>query len=264
MIHPTAIVDPSAEIAEGVSIGAFSVIGPGVRLGADTRIGPHVVIGCNTTLGSHCEVFQFASVGEAPQDLSYRGEPTSLVIGDRTVIREGVTMSRGTVKGGGVTRIGSDGLFMAQVHIAHDCEVGDGVVFSNAASLAGHCCVADQATLGGFTLVHQFSRIGRQAFTGMGSALNRDLPPYCLASGNYARAVGINKIGLRRSGMAAEVIQALQQAFRHLVRNRGRGEGLDRVEALAAMYPEVAEFLAFVRSSQRGIIRTGRQQQREE
>ena len=259
MIHPTAIIDPSAQLHADVQVGAYSIIGARTQIGSGTRIRPHAVIGCDTRIGSDCEIFQFASVGEDPQDLSYHGEQTRLEIGDRCVIREGVTMSRGTQKGGGVTRIGSDGLFMAQVHVAHDCQVGNGVIFSNAASLAGHCEISDHVTLGGFSLIHQFSLIGRRAFTSMGAALNRDLPPFCLASGNYARAIGINKVGLRRAGISAEAIQALQQAFRMMVRQRQGAEGAAQLAPLMAQYPEVQEFVAFIQASKRGILRSGRQ-----
>jgi UDP-N-acetylglucosamine acyltransferase len=200
VIDPRAIVEPGARIAEEASIGPFSVIGPDVSIGRGTRIGPHVVITGHTDIGEDCRVYQFASLGEAPQDTGYRDEPTRLVIGDRNVIREYVTISRGTPRGGGVTRVGHDNLIMAYVHIAHDCEVGNHTTLANAASLAGHVQVQDRAILGGFTLVHQFCRIGAHAFTSMGAALNRDLPPYTLASGNYARAIGINKLGLHHAG----------------------------------------------------------------
>ena len=258
MINSRAVVDPGARIEEGVSIGAFSIIGPDVKIGRGTWIGPHVVINGDTTLGEDCQVFQFASLGEAPQDIGYRGEPTRLVIGDRNIIREFTTLSRGTPKGGGCTRVGSDNLIMAYVHIAHDCEVGDHVVFSNAASLAGHCHVGDRAILGGFTLVHQFCRVGTQAFTSMGAALNRDLPPYCLASGNYARAVGINKVGLKRRGVSPEAVRALHRAFKLLVRGRDRSQGLEAVAPLVKAHPEVAAFVDFIQNSPRGIIRSGR------
>ena len=259
MIDPRAVIDPGARIAEDVHIGPFTVIGPDVEIGRGTHIGPHVVIREGTRVGEDCRIFQFASLGEAPQDLSYAGEPTRLEIGDRNTIREFVTLSRGTPKGGGCTRLGSDNLIMAYVHIAHDCRVGSHGVFSNAASLAGHCQVGDRVVLGGFTLVHQFCRIGDQAFTSMGTALNRDLPPYCLASGNYARAVGINKVGLRRRGASPELVSALHHAFKHLVRGRDRERGLEAVAPLAQAHPEVAAFVAFIRESQekhRGIVRT--------
>lgn len=264
MIDPRAIVEPGAQIAEDVHIGPFTTIGADVRIGRGSRIGPHVVISGHTSIGEDCQVFQFASIGEAPQDTGYKGEPTRVVIGDRNVIREFVTIHRGTPKGIGVTRIGDDNLIMAYVHIAHDCEVGNHTIFSNAASLAGHVKVEDRAILGGFTLVHQFCRIGTHAFTSMGAALNRDLTPYTLASGNYARAIGINKLGLKRRGFSPETVRALHQVFKLLVRGRDRTAAIAAAEELAKQSPEVAHFVAFVKSSQRGIVRSGRRHGRGE
>lgn len=257
LISPQAVIADGAQIGQGVSIGPFSVIGPDVRIGANTRIGPHVVISGHTTIGQDCRIFQFASIGEAPQDKSYADEPTMLTIGDRNQIRENVTISRGTAKGGGITWVGSDNLIMAYVHIAHDCIVGNHIIFSNAASLAGHAEVHDGATLGGFTLVHQFCRIGAHAFTSMGCALNRDLTPYTLASGNYARAIGINKIGLQRKGFSSQSIDALRRCFRLIVHQRGNAAAMDEAKALAAQFPDVARFVQFVEESRRGIVRTG-------
>ncbi len=258
MIDPRADIHPSAEIDPSAQVGPFSVIGANVRIGANTWVGPHVVIQGPTDIGRDNRIFQFASVGEAPQDLSYRGEPTRLVIGDRNVIRESVTISRGTEKGHGETVIGHDNLIMAYVHIAHDCIIGDGIVFSNAASLAGHVEVGDHCTLGGFTLVHQFCRIGAHAFTSMGSALNRDLPPYCLASGNYARLIGINKVGLRRKDFSEECIHALHRAFADILRAGGDRKG--RLAQLLAEteFAEVRHVLEFVQNSPRGVLRAGR------
>jgi UDP-N-acetylglucosamine acyltransferase len=258
MIDPRAIVDPGARLEADVSVGPFSVIGPDVRIGRGTRVGSHVVITGHTTIGEDCQVFQFASIGEAPQDTGYRDEPTAVVIGDRNVIREYVTISRGTPRGGGVTRIGSDNLIMAYVHIAHDCMIGNRIIFSNAASLAGHVVVQDNCTLGGFTLVHQFCRIGAYAFTGMGAALNRDLPPYCLASGNYARLIGINKVGLRRKGFSEASINALHRAFAEVL--RGRSDRKARMASLLAEtdVPEVQHMLGFIQDSPRGVLRAGR------
>ncbi len=258
MIDPRAVVDPKAQLDEQVSIGPYSIIGPQVRIGKGTRIGPHVVITGQTTLGQYNEVFQFASLGEAPQDVSYQGEPTRLQLGDHNVVRESVTISRGTQRGGGLTRLGDHNFIMAYVHIAHDCLIGNHCIFSNAASLAGHVHIEDHAILGGFTLVHQYCRIGAHAFTSMGAALNRDLPPYTLASGNYARAIGINKLGLKRRGFSAASIQALHRAFKYLVRTHDRTRGFEAVQALQQQYPEVLHFVTFIRQSQRGIVRTGR------
>jgi UDP-N-acetylglucosamine acyltransferase len=258
MIDSRAIIEPGAQLAEDVSVGPFTVIGSNVSIGRGTRIGSHVVINGHTTLGEDCQVLQFASIGEAPQDTGYKGEPTRVVIGNRNVIREFVTIHRGTPKGTGLTSIGDDNLIMAYVHIAHDCEVGNHTIFSNAASLAGHVKVEDRAILGGFTLVHQFCRIGTHGFTSMGTALNKDLPPYTLASGNYARAIGINKLGLKRRGFPPETIRALHQLFKLLVRSREREKGLALAEDLARGIPEAEHFLAFVRESKRGIVRSGR------
>ena len=258
MIDPRADVHPSAEIDPSATVGPFSVIGPNVRIGADTWVGPHVVIQGPTEIGRENRIYQFASVGEAPQDRSYRGEPTRLVIGDRNLIRESATLSRGTEKGRGETVIGHDNMIMAYVHIAHDCVIGNHITFANAASLAGHVEVQDHCTLGGFTLVHQFCRVGTHAFTSMGAALNRDMPPYCLASGNYARLIGINKVGLRRKGFSEDSINALHRTFVEVL--RGRGDRKARMEALLAEteIPEVRVLLEFIQASQRGVLRAGR------
>lgn len=256
MIHPSAIIDSSAVIGEGVTIGAYAVIGAQVEIGADTRVGSHVVIHGPVRIGRDNRIFQFASLGEEPQDLSYQGEATRLEIGDRNVIREYVSFNRGTPKGGGLTRIGSDNMFMAHSHVGHDCSVGDKNVFANSASLAGHVELADQCILGGFTLVHQFTRIGSQAFTSMGSAINRDVPPYVIVSGNYARSYGINKVGLKRKGFAPELIEAISKAYKLLVRNRAdRGLALEQLAPLRSQYPEVEAFSQFVLASQRGIVK---------
>ncbi len=258
MIDPRADIHPSAEIDPSAQVGPFSVIGAHVRIGAGTWVGPHVVIQGPTEIGQDNRIYQFASIGEAPQDTSYRGEPTRLVIGDRNVIRESVTLNRGTERGRGETSIGHDNLIMAYVHIAHDCIIGNGIIFSNAASLAGHVEVQDHCTLGGFTLVHQFCRVGSYAFTSMGSALNRDLPPYCLASGNYARLIGINKVGLRRKGFSEASINGLHRAFAEVL--RGRSDRKSRVASLLAETEvlEVRNLLAFIQDSSRGILRAGR------
>lgn len=258
MIDPRAVVDPKAQIDEQVSIGPFSIIGPDVRIAKGTRIGSHVVITGDTSIGCDNQIFQFASLGEAPQDLCYQGEATRLCLGDRNVIREYVTISRGTERGGALTAIGNDNFIMAYVHIAHDCLIGNHCIFSNAASLAGHVYIDDHAILGGFTLVHQFCSIGAHAFTSMGTALNRDLPPYTLASGNYARAIGINKRGLQRRGFTPETIAALHRAFKHLLRSHDRKAGLEAVQPMLAQYTEVAEFVRFICESQRGIVRSNR------
>ncbi len=256
MIHPTAIVDPQAEIASDVSIGAYAVVGPQVEIDSGSRVGEHATILGPTTIGRDNQILQHATLGGAPQDLHYRGEPTRLVIGDRNTIREYTSISRGTVSGGGVTRVGNDNFIMAYAHIGHDCRVGDHNVFTNSVSLAGHVQVGDQCNLGGFSLMHQFVRIGSYAFTSMGSVINRDVPPYVTVSGNYARSYGINKIGLRRKGFSVEAIDAISRAYKLLVRRRGRREdALRELEPLMQQYDEVELFVDFVLGSPRGIVK---------
>jgi UDP-N-acetylglucosamine acyltransferase len=257
LIDPRAAVDPRARIAASVHIGPFCVVGPDVGIGAGTWIGPHVVINGPTNIGRDNRVFQFASLGDIPQDKKYRGETTELIIGDRNIIREYCTINRGTQIGEGATVIGNDNWIMAYVHIAHDCRIGDHTVFSNGATLAGHVVIEDYATLGGFTLVHQFCRIGTHAFCGMGTALNRDLPPYVLAAGNLAVPHGINKVGLKRHGFSAETIQALHRAYILLIKSRTKNtdDATERLESLSGRHPEVARLMEFVKNSPRGVIR---------
>ena len=256
MIHQTAIIDPSAKIADDVEIGPYSIIGAGVEIDTGTWVGPHVVINGPTKIGKENKIFQFASIGEVPQDLKYSGQPTRLEIGDRNTIREYVTFNRGTEEGGGVTQIGCDNLFMAYVHVAHDCKVGNHAIFANSSSLAGHVEVGDHAILGGFTLVHQFTRIAPHSFCSMGSAVNRDVPPYVIVSGNYAKPHGINKIGLKRRGFSDELIRAISSTYKLLVRSRKtRDEVMKEVQPLADKFPEVKVFVDFIASSERGIVR---------
>lgn len=255
-IHPTAIIDPSASIGAGTTVGAYSVIGAGVTIGENNWIGPHVVINGPTSIGDGNKIHQFASIGEAPQDLKYDGEPTRLEIGNRNTIREFVTINRGTPGGGGVTRVGSDNLLMAYIHIAHDCQIGNHVIFSNNASLAGHVTVGDYVILSGFTLVHQFCAIGDYAFTGMGSAIAKDVPPYLMINGNPAAPHGLNKVGLKRRGFSAEQIRALTEVYKILYR---QGHSLDEAkESIACMAEgrdEVKRFSDFLANSKRSIIR---------
>jgi len=254
-ISPQALVDPSAVIAEGVSIGPFSVIGADVEIGAGTWIGPHVVINGPTRIGENNKIYQFASVGEAPQDIGYQGEPTKLEIGDNNIIRESVTMSRGTVKGGGVTRIGSNNFFMAYTHVAHDCQVGSHVIFANGASLGGHAVINDYVTLGGFALIHQFVKVGAYSFCGMGSGVNKDVPPYMIVTGNPADARGLNTVGLKRRGFSAETIKALKNAYREVYTS---GKKLvDAVDALqqGEQCAEVETFIDFIKNAERSIVR---------
>ncbi|MDH5472058.1 MAG: acyl-ACP--UDP-N-acetylglucosamine O-acyltransferase [Gammaproteobacteria bacterium] len=256
MIHQTAIIDSSAKIADDVEIGPYSIIGADVEIGAGTWVGPHVVINGPTKIGRDNRIFQFASIGEQPQDLKYKGQPTRLEIGDRNTIREYVTFNRATVEDAGTTRIGNDNLFMAYVHVAHDCQLGNHLVLANGATLAGHVKVSDHAILGGFTLVHQFSRIGAHCLTSMGSAVNRDVPPYVIVSGNYAKPIGVNKEGLKRRGFSSEAIRAIQNAYKIMVRShKPRDEALQEVQSIVEQYDEVKQFVDFILASERGIVR---------
>ena len=256
MIDGRAVVDSAARVAEDVQIGPFSVIGPDVEIGAGCWIGPHVVITGATRLGRNNRVYQFASLGEVPQDLKYRGEPTRLDIGDSNTVREGCTMSRGTVGGGGVTQIGSDNLFMAYVHIAHDCVVGNGTIFANCASLAGHVLVQDHAVLGGFTGIHQFCRVGAHSITAIGTVSFKDIPPFITASGSPAEPHGINLTGLKRRGFTEERTRRIRQAYKLLYRSGLRlEEALDQLKRLAAGDDDLERFGHFISESARGIIR---------
>ncbi|UCH53164.1 MAG: acyl-ACP--UDP-N-acetylglucosamine O-acyltransferase [Pseudomonadota bacterium] len=256
MIHPQAIVHPSASIGRDVQIGAFSIVGEHVEIGDGTWVGPHVVINGPTRLGVGNRIFQFASIGEAPQDLKYGGEPTRLEIGDRNVIRECCTFSRGTVSGGGITRIGSDNLFMAYVHIAHDCQVGSHTIFANNASLAGHVEVGDYAILGGFTGIHQFCKVGAHVMTGVATVSFKDIPPFLLVHGNTAKPYGLNLRGLKRRGFDEASLDALKKAYKSLYRaGLTLEEAVGEMQELAPRHPAVAELLSFVRRSERGIIR---------
>ncbi len=255
-IHSTAIIDPSAKIGEGVTIGAYTIIGADVEIGANTWVGPHVVINGETRIGCDNKIYQFASVGEVTQDLKYQGERTRLEIGDRNTIREFATINRGTGTGGGVTRVGNDNHLMAYIHIAHDCQVGNNVIFSNNASLAGHVHIGDYVILSGFTLVHQFCSIGDHAFTGMGSAITKDVPPYLIISGSPAAPHGLNKVGLKRRGFGDEQIRVLTKAYKILYR-----EGLTLEDAtkkiveMAGESEELKLFADFLSESTRSIIR---------
>ncbi len=255
-IHVTAVLDPTVSVGEGVSIGPYCVIGAHVEIGANTTIGPHVVIQGPTKIGEGNQIFQFSSLGEIPQDKKFSGEDSQLVIGNNNTIREFCTINRGTNADQGSTIIGNDNWIMAYVHIAHDCVIGNGAIFSNGASLAGHVKVDDFAVLGGFTLVHQFCHIGAHSFCGMGTALNKDLPPYMMASGNLAKAFGLNKEGLRRREFSEDVIQALHQVYKALIISRNsRAEQFEKIRQIARQYSEVREFVEFVENSQRGTVR---------
>ncbi|HPE60406.1 MAG: acyl-ACP--UDP-N-acetylglucosamine O-acyltransferase [Thiothrix sp.] len=256
MIHPTALVDPAAELAEGVEVGAYSLIGPGVRIGRGTRIGPHVVIEGPTLIGEDNHIYPFASIGATPQDKKYGGEATELVIGNRNVIRECCTFNRGTVQDRGRTVLGDDNWIMAYVHLAHDCLVGNNTIFANSTTLAGHVEIRDHAILGGFTLVHQFCVVGEYAFTGMGSALNKDVPPYTMVSGAPAEPRGLNLEGLRRHGFSAGSISRLKQAYRMIYRQHlPLKEALAQLESEYGQFADVRLLLDFCSHSERGLAR---------
>jgi len=256
VIHPTAIVDDGAKLAADCEVGPYSIIGPEVEVGEGTWIGPHVVINGPTRIGKGNKIFQFSSIGEDPQDLKYAGERSTLEIADNNVIREYVTMNRGTGGGGGTTRVGSNNLFMAYIHVAHDCIVGDRVIMANGSSLAGHVTVGDNAILAGFCCIHQFCVIGEHAFVGLNSVANKDVTPFTMVVGNYATARSINKEGLRRRGFSDEEISDLHRAFVDVVKNRGeRQSAFAKVQPLAQRSPSVARLLEFVEKSERGIIR---------
>lgn len=256
MIDARAVVDPAAEIAPDVSIGPYSIIGPQVSIERGTWIGPHVVVSGPTRIGQHNKIYQFASLGDAPQDKKYQDEPTRLEIGANNVIRECCTVNRGTVQGGGVTCIGDDNWIMAYVHIAHDCQVGSHTVFANGASLAGHVRVGDYAVLGGFTLVYQFCSLGPHCFTAMASAINKDVPPFLTVAGHMAQPHGINAEGLRRRGFLPGTIAALQKAYRVIYRcGLTANQACQQLAPLAEEFSEVALLVDFVKSSRRGIVR---------
>ncbi|MGQ9647497.1 MAG: acyl-ACP--UDP-N-acetylglucosamine O-acyltransferase [Thermodesulfobacteriota bacterium] len=257
MIHPTAIVDPKAEIAGDVEIGPHSVIEKDVLIGEGTRIGPHVVIREGTRIGKQCQIFQFSSIGEAPQAFAYKGEKTYLLIGDQNIIRESVTLHRGTHQGGGKTVIGNNNFFMAYAHVAHDCHIGNQVVMANGATLGGHILVEDHAVIGGLAAVHQFCRIGTLAFISGVTGVVQDIPPYVLASGSRAQLFGLNTVGLKRHHFSEETLRALKKSYRTIFRS-----GLTLEKAIRQLsedeisrIPEVQHLLQFIQNSKRGICR---------
>ncbi len=256
MIDPTAIIDPAAELADDVKIGPYTVISAEVKIGAGTVIGPHVVVNGSTTIGEENRIFQFCSIGEEPQDKKYAQEPTRLDIGDRNTIREYCTMHRGTVQDRSLTKVGSDNLFMAYTHVAHDCVIGDGVVMANGASLAGHVYLDDYAILGGFTLVHQFTKVGCYSFSAMGSSLSRDLPPYVMVGGRPTKPYGINSVGLERSGFSVESIRKIRKAYKILYKSRLKmDEATEQLTEMAKEDEAVQRLVDFLKRSERSIIR---------
>ncbi len=255
-IDPRAIVSPQSELASDVTVGAYTVIGPGVKIGAGTWIGPHAVINGPTTIGEQNKIFQFSSIGDAPQDLKYKGEPTRLEIGDRNVFREFTTMNRGTVGGGGVTTIGSDNLFMAFTHVAHDCHVGNRCVLANYATLGGHVFLGDWVIMGGYAGIHQFTKVGAHAFLGNNAAVTRDVPPYVMAVGSPAVPHSINSEGLKRRGFTPEQIRNLKNAYRVLYRSDLKlSDAVEELTRRVESQPELKPLVDFIGDSTRSIVR---------
>jgi len=256
VIDARAIVSGEAELAADVSVGPFSIIGPQVQIGPRTVVGPHVVINGPTTIGADNRIFQFASIGDAPQDKKYQGEPTRLQIGDHNVFRESCTVNRGTAHDQGVTRIGSDNLFMAYAHVAHDCVVGNHTVFANCAALGGHVEIGDWAILGGLTAVHQFTKVGAHAFLGGGAIVTRDVPPYVMVAGNPAVPHAVNSEGLKRRGFTEEQIRHIRDAYRIVYRSDLKlAEALARLAPQADGRPEIRAFVDFIHASTRSLAR---------
>ena len=255
-IHATAIIEAGAKLADDVVVGPYSVIGEHVEIGAGTHIGAHAVLTGHTRIGAHNKIFHFVSLGEAPQDKKYAGEPTRLEIGDHNVIREFCTFNTGTIQQQGVTQIGSHNWIMAYVHIAHDCVVGDHTIFANNASLAGHVEIGDWAILGGFTGVHQFCKVGAHVMTGISSVVFKDIPPFILAAGQPAAPHGLNTEGLKRRGFSPEALSALKRAYKTLYRDSNTlAEAQQKLGVDAASHPEVRQLLDFLSCAERGIIR---------
>jgi UDP-N-acetylglucosamine acyltransferase len=256
LIDPTAIIDSHAELADDVSVGAFSVIGADVKIDAGTVIGPHVVIKGPTSIGKKNRIYQFTSIGEDPQDKKYASEVTRLEIGDRNTIREFTSMHRGTQQDHSVTQIGNDNLFMAYTHVAHDCIIGDHVIMANGASLAGHVHLNSHAILGGFTLVHQFTQIGQYSFAAMGSAITQDIPPFIMVGGKPTRPHGINSVGMERNDISAEDIRLIRNAYKIIYKMNLRLEdAIEKLEDMASDSKQLSDIISFLRNVRRGILR---------
>ena len=256
MIDPRAVVSAQAELAPDVEVGPFTVIGPNVRIGARTRIASHVVINGPTTIGADNQIFQFASIGDAPQDKKYRGEPTRLEIGERNVFREFCTVNRGTTHDQGVTRVGNDNLLMSYTHVAHDCQVGSHIVMANCATLGGHVQLGDWVIMGGFGAVHQFCKVGAHAFIANNAAVTRDVPPYVMAVGQPAAPQSVNSEGLKRRDFTPEQISHIREAYRILYRrDLPLADAVRELGVLAATQPEVKAFVDFIATSTRSLIR---------
>jgi UDP-N-acetylglucosamine acyltransferase len=256
LIDSKAVIDINAEIADDVRIGPFSIIGADVQIDSGTVIGPHVVIKGPVSIGKDNRIYQFSSIGEDPQDRKYANEITRLEIGDRNTIREFVTMHRGTQQDRSLTKVGNDNLFMAYTHVAHDCVVGNKVIMANGASIAGHVHLGNNAILGGFTLVHQFTQIGEYSFSAMGSAVTQDIPPFVMVGGRPTRPHGINSVGMERNGVSPEVVRKIRKAYKILYKSNLRLEdAIEEIEDLAGESDEVSTMVSFLRNVTRGILR---------
>jgi len=255
-IHSSAVISPRAQIGEGCRIGPYSVIGDAAVLGKGVIIDSHCVIDGRTRIGDQAHIYPFVSIGLPPQDLKFAGEETETVIGSRTRIREFVTIHRGTTGGGGLTKIGDDCFLMAQAHVAHDCLIGDHVIMANAATLAGHVTVYDRANIGAYSGVHQFCRVGREAYIGGYSVVVKDALPFALTVGNHAKCYGLNKVGMRRRGHSKETIAALHHAFHLLLSAKlNTTQAVERIREEVRDVPEVDEVVNFVKSSTRGVVK---------
>ncbi len=253
-IHPTAIISPGAVIGEGCSVGPYAVIGAKVILGRNNLVHAHVVLEGNTKIGDNNQIFQFASIGAAPQDLKYKGEDSILEIGDQNIIREYVTLQPGTAPGGMITRIGSRNLFMANSHVGHDSIIGDGNIFANSVGLSGHVTVGNYVNVGGLSGIHQFVRLGDLAFVGGGSMIIKDVPPFCIVQGDRAGLVGLNKVGLERKGINAEQQQRLQKLYRQLFLSPGTiTEKLEKSQEAVKGFAPGEQLLKFITESKRGV-----------
>lgn len=254
-IHPTAVVHPKAELGPDVEIGAYSIVGEHVKIGRGTSLMAHVYVEGDTEIGERCQIYPYSSIGTPPQHLQYRGEPTRVVIGHDNVLREYVTVNRGTVAGGGVTTIGHHNFLMAYVHVAHDCHLGNHLIMANAATLAGHITIGDHAIIGGLVGIHQFVRIGKYVMIGGCSAVGRDVPPFMRAAGGYrARLYGLNSVGLKRQGFSNERISVLKRAYELLFRSDHRlAEAIKLAREEFKESPDVLELLVFLEGSKRGI-----------
>ncbi|MBL4743174.1 MAG: acyl-ACP--UDP-N-acetylglucosamine O-acyltransferase [Cycloclasticus sp.] len=256
MIHSTVVIDPSASIDEGVEIGPYSVIGANVSIGSGSIIGSHVTINGTTTIGKGNRIYQFASIGEDPQDKKYAGEASFLEIGDNNQIREFTTIHRGTTQDKNITVIGNDNLFMAYTHVAHDCVIANDVILANAASLGGHVHIGSHVILGGFSIVHQFCHLGDHCFSAMGSAISKDIPPYVMVGGRPTKPHGINSVGLERRGYSADAILHIKRAYKALYKSgMSLADATNKIIEMAEQYPELKPMISFLEKSNRSILR---------